>query len=54
MEDTRRLINCGECTVQNLHRVSIRGTCVRHGISPGDTVEVYIEIVPAPDAGTTE
>ncbi|MEA3324439.1 MAG: hypothetical protein U9Q37_04790 [Euryarchaeota archaeon] len=45
-----RLINCGECNVQAHHRVSLRAFCVRHGVSPGDTIEVFVKIVPSTQA----
>ena len=37
------LINCGERTVQILHRIALQDICRTHGIKPGDNVEVYIK-----------
>lgn len=39
------LINCGERTVQKLHRVTIKDVCTTYGILEGDRVEVYIKKV---------
>ena len=40
----RRLIECGECTVQKLGRISIAGVMKKHGIEPGDTVVVDLRV----------
>ena len=37
------LINCGERTVQILHRIALQDICRTHEIKPGDNVEVYIK-----------
>ena len=40
---TKDLINCGERTVQILHRIALQDICRAHSIKPGDNVEVYIK-----------
>ena len=40
---TEDLINCGERTVQTLHRIALQDICRAYGIKPGDNVEVYIK-----------
>ena len=40
---TEDLINCGERTVQTLHRIALQDICKRHGVEVGDNVEVYIK-----------
>lgn len=42
MSEINKLINCGECKVQSMGRVSILGICTKHGIEIGSIVEVYI------------
>lgn len=39
------LINCGERTVQAVHRLALGDIFRSHGIEKGDTVEVYIKII---------
>ena len=40
---TEDLINCGERTVQTLHRIALQDICRGHDIKPGDNVEVWIK-----------
>ena len=40
-----RLINCGERTVQAVHRVALGDIFKSRGIEKGDTVEVYIKVL---------
>ena len=40
---TEDFINCGERTVQILHRIALQDICRAHGIKPGDNVEVWIK-----------
>ena len=39
------MINCGERTVQALHRVAFQDICKAHDIEPGDRIEVWIKKV---------
>lgn len=41
---TKKLINCGERTVQSMYRVSIRDICTEYGIDIGQKIEVFIRI----------
>jgi len=43
MENT--LINCGERTVQVMHRVALKDITTAHGIKQGDRIEVFIRKV---------
>ena len=40
---TKDLINCGERTVQTLHRIALQDICRVYDIKPGDNVEVWIK-----------
>ena len=39
------LINCGERTVQAVHRLALGDIFRNHGIEKGDTVEVFIKVI---------
>lgn len=43
MNEMTYMINCGERTVQALHRVALQDICRAHGIEVGDRVVVWIE-----------
>lgn len=40
----KKLIECGECTVQKLGRISIAGVMKKNNIEPGDTVIVDLRM----------
>ena len=42
---SKELINCGERTVQAVHRLALGDIFRSHGIEKGDTVEVFIKVI---------
>jgi len=37
-------VDCGECNIQSLGRISIKKYMKRHGLKDGDTVKVILEV----------